>query len=179
MDLGKKIRKHRELLGLSVKDIAEKTGVTASLISQVERNLANPSLSTLKRIADVLNITLAYLFSEEENVSPVVRKNNRRKITIGEKNDVIQELLSPDLNSQMEFLHITYEENATSDGFLSHNGEECGLVLEGKLELTLGTEVYVLEEGDSIYFKSDIPHSFRNIGEGKLKLAWVITPPSW
>lgn len=179
MDLGGKIRKLREITGMTVTDVAEKAEVTPSLISQIERNLANPSLATLKKIADVLKTPLAFLFSEENNASPVIRRNERRKMTFGNNDNVVQELLSPDFNCQMEFLNITYEENASSEGFVTHHGEECGLVLEGQLELTLGTEIYSLEEGDSIYFKSDIPHSFKNIGKGPLKLVWVITPPSW
>lgn len=179
MDLGGKIRKLREIMGMTATDVAEKAEVTPSLISQIERNIANPSLATLKKIADVLKTPLSFLFSEENNVSPVIRRNERRKITLGNNDSVIQELLSPDSNSQMEFLYITYEEGASSEGFVTHHGEECGLVLQGQLELALGTEVYTLEEGDSIYFKSDIPHSFKNTGSEPLKLVWVITPPSW
>jgi transcriptional regulator with XRE-family HTH domain len=179
IDLGGKIRKLRLQIGLSVKDVAELTNVTSSLISQIERNTANPSLATLKKIADVLNVPLSFLFSEENNKSLVVKKNNRRKIILGEKSDITQELLSPDLNSQLEFLYISLEKGASSEGYVSHKGEECGLVLEGTLELTLGIDTYVLEEGDSITFDSNIPHSLKNIGDDKLNLIWVITPPTW
>ena len=180
MEIGGKLRKRRDMLGLAVKDIAEKANVTPSLISQIERNIANPSLSTLKKIAAALDLPLSHLFSEEPNISPVIRKQHRRKIFFGSNKNVIQELLSPDSHDNlMQFLYTIYEEGASSEGFVTHNGEECGLVIEGSLELTLGTTSYILEEGDSIYFDSTIPHQFRNRGNGQLKLVWVTSPPSW
>lgn len=179
MDLGSKLRKHRELMNLSVKEVADRAKVTSSLISQIEHNHANPSLSTLKKIASVLNTPLAFLFTEDENTTPVVRKNQRRKIVIGENNSIVQELLTPNINNQMEVLHMTFEKGISSEGFMTHNGEECGLILEGVLELTLGTDVYILEEGDSVYFPSTIPHSLKNAGDCPLKMVWIITPLTW
>ncbi|GAX90509.1 helix-turn-helix domain-containing protein [Effusibacillus lacus] len=179
MNIGEKIRKQRKLLGLTINDVAERVGVSTSLISQIENDKADPSLVTLKKIVHVLQIRFADLFNDESSMSPVVRKDQRKKIVLGKNAGIVQELLAPDIKRNLELLLITYKEGESSEGVLIHQGEECGLVLEGRLELTIGTDVYELEEGDSVYFNSDIPHSFKNIGKGPLKLVWIITPVTW
>ncbi len=107
-------------------------------------------------------------------------KRDRRKMMRMPGCDFEYFLLSPDLNRKIEFL-LTIGGPGQSSGldFFSHDGEECGIVVKGKVEFTIGGEKYIMEEGDSIYFSSSIPHSWKNVGETPVELIWAITPPSF
>ena len=179
MSIGEQIKKIRLLRQLTIRQLAAGTGLSPALISQIERDQANPSISSLKKIADKLEVPLTALFeSTSENYSQVVRRNARKKLV--PNNRITYELLSPNSSVAMELLYSIYEEGATSgEELYSHKGEEGGIVIQGTMEVTVGSEVHVLNEGDSIYFKADIPHRYRNVGKGKLIAIWAITPPSF
>ncbi|HHU32397.1 MAG TPA: cupin domain-containing protein [Clostridia bacterium] len=175
--LGEKIRKKRIEKNLSLKDLAERIGLTASFLSQVERELAEPSITSLRKIAEALDVPIFYFLLDNDNHSPVVRKNNR-KVLHFPSTKLTYELLSPDLNRQMEVLIARLEPGATGgEEDSTHPGEECILILEGKMKITIGEETYYLEEGDSIYYFASIPHSLKNHGDGSLVFLSVITPP--
>lgn len=179
MSIGDQIKKIRLIRKLTIKQLATDTGLSQALISQIERDQANPSISSLKKIADKLEVPLTALFeSSSENYSQVVRKDERKKLVPNDK--ITYELLSPNMSMAMELMYSIYEEGSSSgDELYSHKGEECGTVIQGQMEVTIGSEVHVLGEGDSIYFKADIPHRYRNIGKGRLIAIWAITPPSF
>lgn len=179
LTLGTQIRSFRELRNMTIKQLADQTGLSSALISQVERDLANPSISSLKEIANALEVPLGAFFENyTQATSPVVRKNERKKLIPNDK--ITYELLSRDMSGKMELIYNIFEEGAsTGDEMYAHAGEEGGLVIQGTMEVTIGTDVYTLNEGDSIYFKADIPHRYRNIGKGKLIAIWAITPPSF
>ena len=90
------------------------------------------------------------------------------------------ELLSPDLNRKIEFI-LTSAKSGESSGSkpLQHKGEECGVIIKGKLEFYVGLEKYILNEGDSIYFNSELPHKWKVVGEEFTQTIWCITPPSF
>ncbi|HHW06036.1 MAG TPA: helix-turn-helix domain-containing protein [Clostridia bacterium] len=175
--LGQKIRKKRMEKNMSLKELAEKTDLTASFLSQVERDLAEPSITSLRKIADALEVPIFYFLLDNGSTSPVVRKNERKILKFPESH-LVYELLSPDLNKQMEVMMARLEVGAVScDEPLSHPGEECIYVLQGKMEISIGDEVYVLEEGDSIYYFAAIPHKIVSVGEEDLIFISAITPP--
>jgi transcriptional regulator with XRE-family HTH domain len=180
VSLGTQIRKLRTEKGVKISEMSEMTGLSPSLISQVERDLASPSIGSIKKIADALGVPLAAFFNDEmPQTSPVVRKNQRKKL-IPPGSGVVYELLTPNLSCAMEIIFNVFDEGATTgpEPFV-HKGEEGGIVLEGQMEVTLAGRTHLLEEGDSIYFDSSIPHSYRNAGKGKLIAVWAITPPSF
>jgi len=174
--LGARVRQIRKEKGETVKSLAEKTGLSSSLISQVERGKANPSVKTLWNIATTLKVPIGSFFEPLHKNSPVVRKKDRKSISV--KDGVKFYLLSPDLKRKLELMYDVFEPSACTQLY-SHEGEECGLVLKGKIEVTLGNKKYILEEGDSISFSSTTPHKLRNIGKEKAILVWVNTPPSF
>src|SRR5712692_7781862 len=146
--IGARLKRLRTERGLSLRDVATASGVSASLLSQLERDLANPSISTLQRIAQSLHVSVFALLPE--NGGPpaiVVRPGNRRKLVI-QDGQLRYELLSPDANRQMEVWVGRLEPGAEmgSDPS-SHHSEEFILVLRGRMELSLGDETHVLEEG--------------------------------
>jgi transcriptional regulator with XRE-family HTH domain len=171
--------------GVTLKELSQKVGVTASLISQVERGVAAPSISSLKKISEALDTSISSFFFNIEgrnevanNFSPVIKKNER-KILIP-RPGVTYHLLSKNLQGKLEFLLAIYEVGATTGPTLySHRGEECALILKGQLEIQLLSSVYKLEKDDSISFSCEIPHSVTNVGRTQAICIWCITPPSF
>jgi transcriptional regulator with XRE-family HTH domain len=182
--MGPNIKRLRQAKGYSLKTFAEKVGVSASFISQVETGKINPSLSKLKDISDTLNTTIGLLIGENDqphtsNSSPIVRKNERKHIDNLGTGINIYLLTSSDPNKQMEPLYIKLQQNASSgERQYQHFGQEFVLVLKGKIEIILNETKYILNIGDSIYFNSSTPHSFKNLDEEASEVVWVDTPPS-
>jgi transcriptional regulator with XRE-family HTH domain len=186
VDLKLNIRQARKAEGMSLKELGLKVNLSATYLSKLERDIGNPSINILQKIAKALN-TDVRLFLEtngEDNSAPVhsetakvVRKNKRKTLLYpGEK--IRAQLLTPNLRGKLEVI-ITVEEPSDEKGeVLMHEGEEFGLILEGSYEVTVGSNIHRLEEGDSISYSAEIPHSMRNPGEQNSKTLWVITPPS-
>ncbi|HMM20300.1 MAG TPA: XRE family transcriptional regulator [Selenomonadales bacterium] len=179
MRLGQKIRTLRQEKQISIKQLAEKTGLSTGLISQIERDMTGPSVASLWEIAQALNVKMNYFFDEYERPSPIVRKNERKKIILPNSN-IIYELLCPDLTKKMEVLLVEIEpgQGNTQDQ-ISHEGEEFGYVLQGILKVKWGSEEYILHEGDSIYYDSSVPHRYINAGDCKTISIWAMTPASF
>jgi transcriptional regulator with XRE-family HTH domain len=177
---GEKIRAIRDKRGMTMKEVAEKIGVTESLISQIERNKVSPAVDTLLSISEVLSIDLEYLFEDlkKNKAVQVIKKDDRNRF---ESQGVVYEQLSSygtgsEHGIESYYLEIDAgKEKGSSD--YGHIGMEMGIILNGRGELDYGTEKYMLESGDSISFSSDIPHVLRNVSSGKLKAFWVVTPP--
>jgi len=180
--VGTRIRSLRKERGLTLDRLAELTGLSTGIISQVERGLANPSFSTLVQLAHGLGIPVGMLFQfQEEHRSPVVRKSERRRLDgHGMDNTAIYELLTPDLNGALEVTWVeTQPGHDTSATPFKHNGEEAGIVLSGRKEVYLDGVKYELGPGDSIRYPSTIPHWYANTGDEVCTAIWVITPPTW
>ena len=179
--VGKKLRKLRKSFDLTIDELAKKANVSASLISQIERGKICPTVVKLWEILDSLDTSIGDFLSDAEFKNDIiVKENERKKIELSDSN-ALYELLTPDLQGEIEFLKITIEEGQKNKNknMVTHEGEECGIVIKGKLKVILGDNEYILEEGDSIRFKSTTPHLFENIGEGQSVSYWAMTPPSF
>ena len=180
-NLGKQIRLYRKQKNLTLKQVAEKAECSDAFISQVERNLASPSIATLKRIANALDINLITLIQADESQTDqvVTRKKDRVQFKFPHA-EVYSELLTTNIRSkQMQPLYKIVKPGAGSEGTYKHEGEEMGVVLEGTLRLTVDDQVWDLEPGDAFYFHSSRKHGYRNTGEKDARLIWVITPPTF
>ena len=182
--IGQKIRELRMHQGMKLKELSQKVGVTASFLSQVERGVAVPSIGSLKKISDAFGISITSFFGEEEEskgaaeFSPVVRKNQRK--ILHPSPGVTYHLLSKNLQGKIEFLLAIYDAGASTGAVpYTHRGEECALVLKGKIEIQVGGSAYRLERDDSISFSCEIPHRVKNVGRGQAVSIWCITPPSF
>ncbi len=178
---GEKIREVRERKHLTMREVAEKAGVSESLISQIERNRISPAIDTLLKIIDILEIDLDFIFRDFKKDRPVnlVRAEEKRSAVI---NGVVFEQLSHTSSSSEEhaieayFLEIPPGGKSGDDEY-GHIGKELGVIIKGKGECTVGNRVYSLKEGDSISFSADAPHQIRNVGKRPLRAFWIITPP--
>lgn len=183
IDLGQKIRELRKRKKFSITDLSQESGLSTGLISQIERNMVVPSIKVMWKIANVLEVNIGYFFDEDdENIEEkiVVRKNDRKSINTNDSTKSY-ELLMPNLNNKsIEFILITLnEETKVNQGLVSHKGEECGYIIEGKMKIILENKEYILEKGDSFYFDSKIPHVYENYGDEKCVLVCAMTPPSF
>ncbi len=180
MDLGGTIRTIRKKKRLTLKDVAHMTNLTESLLSQIENNKALPSISSLMAISKALSTPIAYFFDQDESHvnSPVLRSSERP--VVHTKSGITYYLLSPNVEEvQIEMLYAEYEKGASTEVMHTHSGHECGIVLQGKLEVQLNEDRYVLNKGDSITISSSQPHDIANIYDGTTVAIWVNNPPTF
>ena len=182
MDVGARLHTIRKLKGLSQRELAKRAGVTNSTISMIEKNSVSPSISSLKKVLGGIPMSLVEFFSmdmEQGNQTQVVYKSDEL-IDIGSGAVTMKLVGRAHPNRHLSFLDETYPPGAdTGRDMLNHEGEEAGLVVEGRLELTVGEAVYVLECGDSYYFESSQPHRFRNPFEQPARLISATTPANF
>lgn len=187
--VGKKIKELRLENNMSAKDLALKSGISVGMLSQLEKGSTQGSVETLRKIAKVLNTTLAHIFTDEQAESAnklndestfIVRKDKRKKISFP---DPLYncELLVPDLQGDIEFVLVNLEPNRTTDEIIPHTkgGEECNFVLKGQIVVTLDNEEYVLNEGDCIRFNPEIKHKIENRSQNQASYISAITPVSF
>ena len=177
--LGARIRQMRKSQDMSLSELAGEIGKTSSYLSQVERGLAEPSITALREISKALNVPIFYFLAEEEEQNALVRKDQRKKISYPESSSQV-ELISPDLNRQMEMIEVRLEPGeSTVESPLPHRGEECTLVLQGRMRIEIGEAEHELEPGDSIYYVASVPHKIDSIGKEELVFVSAITPPNF
>ncbi|MCS6848872.1 MAG: XRE family transcriptional regulator [Anaerolineae bacterium] len=174
--MGARIRQRRKELGLGLQQLAERTGLTASFLSLVERNLTGPSLDSLRRIAEALDVPLFY-FAWANSHNPVVRRNQRVLLTFP-KEKLTSELLVPNLRGRLE-VFISRGKPGTGNiaRIPAQDSEEVIYVMKGTLRVQLYETEYELNAGDSIYFHTS---ALREIHvQGKREAMWLtaITPP--
>lgn len=178
--VGREIKRLRKLREWTLEQLASASSVSAGLLSQVERGQGNPSFNTLVQVAHALGIPVARLVAGEQMSSPVVRREERRRLSLGDEELVLAEMLTPRLDSALEAIRIVTEPGySTKDTPFVHEGEEFGIVLEGTHAVNVGGTHYVLRAGDSISYSSTIPHWYENPGEVTSVSLWVVTPPSF
>ncbi len=180
-DLGMTIRRLREGRQLSLKEVAARSGLTQSFLSQVERNLTSPSVASLRKVAQAFGVPLTALF--QGPVMPenrVVRRSERRQL-IHPSRQWRDYLLTPSLTGKLQVILSVIEPGGGSgdEPYAHDSDEECVVILLGRLEFWVGSECYLLEEGDSIVFESRILHRNRNPGPERAEVLWITTPPSY
>lgn len=180
--LGTRIRGLRKRRGLTLAELAAQSELTAGYISQLERNLAYPSIPALFNIARSLGVTIQWFFASEAAVDPadagyVVRRNTR--MSVHYEDGIIDELLTPQPSRQLEILHSRFPPGTYSQQSYSHEGEEAGYILSGIFELWVGDRHFQLREGDSFSYSSQEPHRYGNPGDSDTLVLWVITPPTF
>lgn len=183
--LGKKIKLERIRRSLSIKEVAEKIGVTSSLLSQIERGLASPSLNTLRLITEVFDIPMFSLFMpDKEKVGKVevVKKDERIRITDGntkEKNiELSYDLLSPDLKGSIQLCEMSLSPGEMNSEHLnSHDAEEVATCTEGKIVLILKNTEITLNTGDAVRLEKNTEHRWKNNTEKTSKIIFAISPP--
>lgn len=181
-ELGRRLRGLRAGRGLSLKEVADQAGLSIGLLSQIERGLSSPSIRALRSLCQALDVPMSVLFEAADDVPPleakrIVRAGRRRRLDFGSRG-MIKELLTPPSSELLQVMEVHLESGAGSgDVPYTHEGEEAGVVTEGRVEIEIDGVAYVLDEGDAFQFTSTLPHRFRNIGTSPARILWIVSPP--
>jgi transcriptional regulator with XRE-family HTH domain len=180
LDVGAHLKSVRQMYGLSQRELAKRAGVTNGLISLIEQNRVSPSVSSLKKVLDGIPMALADFFTLDRAARPQVFFPRSDLTNIG-SGTVELRLVGARLGQRaMSILHEHYAPNAdTGEEMLTHAGEEGGVVVKGKIELSVGGESRVLAAGDAYYFKSSLPHRFRNPAREECEIVSASAPPTF
>lgn len=178
---GSTVKAFRLRAGLSLRDLSARTGLSVGMLSQIERNVTSPSLKTLTKLRIGLRVPLSALFDDEsatdeatDSRAYVRRKNARPKLDLGESVQKI--LLSPATAANLQLMLLVIAPGGgTSDTVVGVPGEKAAVIMGGALEITIGPETVVLEEGDTVQFNAETPHAFRNPGVSETQVLWVIS----
>ncbi len=180
--IGEQLRELRQVKNLTLREVADKAGISVSYLSQLERNQSRLPIGVLKKISDALGVHMNWFFQRtaqgpagERDV--VVRAAHRRRMSFTGLG-ITEELLSPNLSGPLELLISTIAPAADSEDY-SHDGAEAGFVLSGTLDLWVAGRHFRLEEGDSFSFRSTDVHRCANPGATPTRVLWVITPPHY
>lgn len=175
-NLGKRIKALRNERGLTLVQLGQRVGLSASYLSQIERGVIMPSLTRLTTIANALDAEVGHFFEDDVSTPCVVRSNQGKRL--GSPADAMVELLSADLSDKkIQPYRMVCQPGASRVQSTTHPGEELGFVLKGRLTVTVGEETFVLEAGDSIHYQTLQPHSWRNEGSAECVIVWVVSPP--
>ena len=177
---GKNVRALRLKKNLTLHDLANRTKRSVSLLSQIETGKVSPSFSTMRIVADALDISLSQLILDEEaneaRDSSLMEISERKVLTT--QGGVQHQLLSRNLALPFEFISFEIPPGAsTGEDLYAHEGLECGLLLEGTVEIQVGDKVYRMKPGNTITLNSSIPHKLSNCGKKTARAVWVNSIP--
>jgi transcriptional regulator with XRE-family HTH domain len=180
IDVGARLRSVRVNFGLSQRALARRAGVTNGLISLIEQNRVSPSVSSLKKVLDGVPMSLAEFFTIDMSVTPQSFFAADELAELGNEQVSLRLVAAQRPGRQLTLLHERYAPGAaTGDDMMSHRGEEGGIIVRGKIELTVGGAVRVLGPGEAYYFSSQLPHRFRNVGREECEIISAGTPPTF
>ncbi|MFZ0342816.1 MAG: helix-turn-helix domain-containing protein [Gaiellaceae bacterium] len=185
--VGTRLRRERERCGLSLRELARRVGVSPSLVSQIELDRVNPSVSTLYALVTELGVTMGEVFEDEAQPAPRTvpeRVEDSGLATTPETRSILNldsgvrwERLTPHSERDVEFLYVVYPvgaESCSEDALVTHGGREYGHVSSGTLGVRVGFDEYVLGSGASIAFDSSSPHRLWTIGDEPVRAIWVV-----
>lgn len=175
---GEQLRALRLERGLTLKQAADRAGLSVSFVSSVERGTAGASVSALQRLTSSYGATVLDLFARTAPPTRLVRPADRPVLELAGPGVRIEQLSSG--QTQMEPQLFVLAPGASSQGVYAHAGEEFMFLLEGSLRVLLGEdEEYTLLPGDSLYFPSSLPHRWLNAADTETRLLWINTPPTF
>jgi transcriptional regulator with XRE-family HTH domain len=179
-DIGVRLRQVREANNLSQRALAKNTGISNATISLIESRKLNPSVAVLKRILDGIPMHLSAFFADDSDESTPVVYRSGDLVEIAGGKISYRQVGYHVAGRSIQILHERYQPGAdTGKLALEHAGEEGGVVISGRLELTVGGERHVLGPGDAYYFDSSLPHHFRNVGTEACEVVSACSPPSF
>src|SRR5204862_6450082 len=180
IDVGERLRELRRSRRCTLKTVAERSGLSESFLSQVERGRSSASIASLRRIAEALGVSIADLFEPGGLPGPrVLRREERPALAFGVLGKKL--LLTPRPLHHLEvFMGELEVGGSTGEQPYAHgDSEELFVVLSGTVQLELGGELFELERGDSIDYRSSTPHRVSNTGQDLAEVMWIISPPSY
>jgi transcriptional regulator with XRE-family HTH domain len=180
VDVGERLRGLRRSRRATLRTVAERSGLSESFLSQVERGRSSASIESLRRVADALGVSMADLFEPGGLPGPrVLRRDERPSLSFGVLGKKL--LLTPRPLHHLEVFAGELEVGGSTgtEPYAHGDSEELFVVLSGAVQLELGGEMFDLEPGDSIDYRSSTPHRISNTGQDLAEVMWIISPPSY
>jgi transcriptional regulator with XRE-family HTH domain len=172
--VGASIRAARKRRRLTLQELAERTGVSISMLSMLERGVASPSIGTLVSVSSALGLHMAQLFQDPAAQPPSPVRRLAEQVTVEAAEGVSRRLVHTDLDHDLEMVVNEYEPGTSSAAApVHHEGMEFGLIISGTLTVRLGNVDYVLAAGDGISYDSTTPHVLTNHGQTKARAVWI------
>lgn len=174
----KELRTRRQL---TVRELANRSGISHATISLIERDRTSPSIDTLTAMLDALGTTLVGFFGDIEQSVPFSPfYTSEDLVEIGDADTISYQMLGMNHpNRHILMMRETYQVDGDTGSAFSHKAQEAGFVLSGEVEVTVGVESKVLRQGDGYYFDSQTPHRFRNVGKTTAEIISAVTPPTY
>ncbi|OUQ15744.1 MerR family transcriptional regulator [Lachnoclostridium sp. An14] len=180
INIGAKVQEFRTQKKISLRQLAGKAGMTPSMLSQIENNVVNPSINTLKEIARALEVPMFKFFQDDSLPEKMIVRDGQRKIIGNPGQEVFYQLLTPDTSGAIEFCLMEippHSESANQPH--EHEGEEVAYVIEGKVKIIVGSREEWLNTGDSIRIPALSPHKWVNEDEISVQVVFAVTPPGF
>jgi transcriptional regulator with XRE-family HTH domain len=179
-DLGARLKALRDSHGMSQRELAKRAGVSNAIISMIEQNRSSPSVGMLKKLLDGFPMSLAEFFADDLKPRPQIFFSGSELVELA-GGPVSYRQVGKDMTGKaIQLMHERYQPGAdTGAQMLTHEAEEGGVIIRGRLEVTVGDQVRVLGPGDAYYFDSRIPHRFRNVGSDECEVVTANSPPSF
>lgn len=175
MDIGSKIKQLRIQNGLTLEELASRSELTKGFLSQLERNLSSPSISTLEDILEALGSSLSEFFREEKDEQTVFQEKD---FFVDQRETCTINWIVPNTQkNDMEPILIEIPHNGKSFSMNPHGGEEFGYVVEGTATLVVGEKKYTMKKGETFYMNGKEFHYITNERTKTAKIIWVSTPP--
>ncbi|MDM7917090.1 MAG: helix-turn-helix domain-containing protein [Candidatus Eisenbacteria bacterium] len=176
-ELGRRVRRIRQERGLTLKQIEERVGVSATHISEIERGNTSPTIGALEKIADALGVLPSYLIDiPPQPELRVQKREERRPLSMAGGSVVLDPLTDRSARSDLSLFVATIRTTGQVEAVPGHQGEEFCYVLEGILEVTVNGTSHVLRSGDSFHFKAVHPHRIRNLAPTPSRTVWAVRP---
>ncbi|WP_326492011.1 cupin domain-containing protein [Vibrio maritimus] len=180
MEIGPRFKALRERAGLSQRELAKRAGVTNGFISQIESNAVSPSVASLSKLLSKIPSSMAEFFAIDEPQPEQFYTRRQEQPEIGRGKISYRQVGHYHEDRHIGMLRETLSPGAdTGKEMLVHEGQECGVIVQGELELTVDDQVTVLLEGDSYYFDSQRPHRFRNTTDADCVIVSANSPASF
>ena len=177
--LGADIRAVRRSRGLTLAQLAQRLNRSVGWLSQVERDLSQPSITDLRHLAAALDTTVSLLFGQSpapaEEAGHIVRRTARRPIGSGAAG-LVEELLSPDLTDDFEVVHSTFQPHSRIGEVVTRPTQEVGYLISGRLDLIISGTRFTIHPGDSFRIRNE-PFEWINPYDEPASAIWVIAPP--
>lgn len=179
MDIGKRMKELRILYGLTQQELADRSELSKGYISQLERNLTTPSVSTLLDLIQCLGTTPADFFTDEEPEQLVFKEEDYFEKEDEENKSRVEWIIPNAQKNSMEPLRLTLYPGGKSQVHTPHEGEEFGYVLDGKIQVHYGDEKYTVRKGDSFIFPANRKHRISSACKKVSSILWISSPPSF
>ncbi len=176
-EVGKRIKQKRSERKMTLRDVAQKAGVSPALISDIERGRTSPTINSLSKISKALDAPIVHFIEDDSAAEIVVTTPKDRVTVISDLGDAELSAISSGFTSSLlDVIEVQYQEGFISRELMVHHGEKCGLVLEGEIAVDIVGRTLRVKSGSAIHFHADRPHSVTNLAAGISRVLWITTP---